>query len=467
MIVNGIIAILLPTAFGYLATTALLQNNSRFLERLSLSYPLGAGFLTMIMFYVGLVRIPFNIYIILLPMIAVSIYMIYYIKKKNIRLFNLQMDGFNTFLRERSYKQILIAVLFVWILFKIILIFFVSLTLPIWSPDSWLNWSTRAFVFFQDKGLYLHPEDFFAKSVGQYTYPPHNSLLQVWLAMWMGTFDRVLVKLWVPLYLVSAALFLYTISRKHFDQLRSGIVVLIFISSPLMMIHATEPYSDMIVGLYILFALASFWRLINNEKAYSLVCGIFSAQAFFVKNEAMIFVFALIATFFIWFIKEKEFKVSCFLPAYYLAPFLSLIPYIFFKTSYNIGFRQTYYGDVKDAISFHSESLKVILLNLWQTIDNFNFIVPVMLISCIFMFIFKIQKKLITYIILPVVLYILFFFVLYIFNDAQARFLMEGTIFFRNFMTYYPALFFITYLLFNSIYVYAKNMSGVNHRTGR
>ncbi|MBI4685865.1 MAG: hypothetical protein HY755_11795 [Nitrospirae bacterium] len=454
IIVNSIVALICPTILGYLTVTVLLKNRAAFLERVSLAFPLGTGLLTVVMFYIGLIKIPFSAFAILLPIIIVSAFMVYLLKKKDIKPLNLQVN-FSVFREMPLYKQVLTVILFGWIILKLISIFCVTLTLPVWSPDSWLNWSTRAFIFYHDKGLSLHPENVFAKSIGQYTYPPHNSLLQVWFAICMGTFDRVLVKLWVPMYLVSSAVFLYATVRRNLDQAWSGIVVILFLSSPLMMLHATEPYSDMILGIYIMFALVSFWRLINSKKEYAFMCGLFSSQALFVKNDAIFFVSGLIVTFLLWTLKEKSTRV---LILYYLIPFVLLIPYIGFKLYYNIGFEQVDWGvHLKRTFSFHSESFAEILRRYWQTIDNFNFLLLSTLGLSFFLYIFKIRKTLLLYVILPVIFYILPFIVLYVFSDDHVIFLFNGSTFFRNFLTYYPALFFITYLMFAIIFKKINN----------
>lgn len=116
---------------------------------------------------------------------------------------------------------------------------------------------------------------------------------------------------------------------------------------------------------------------------------------------------------------------------------------------YNIGFEQIDWGvHLKRTFSFHSESLAEILRRYWQTIDNFNFLLPSTLVLSLFLYIFKIRKTLLLYVILPVAFYILPFIVLYVFSDDHVIFLFNGSMFFRNFLTYYPALFFITYLMF-------------------
>jgi len=465
MIVPAIAAVFIPAAAGYLAAAAVLKNKAGFLERAGLAFPLGAGFLALLMFYIGLLRIPFSLYSVLVPLASASTYLVYFLNKSDIKFLNFS-DGFiREFKEEGPLKQATAVILFGWIILKIGSLFFVTATLPVWSPDSWWNWSTRAFVFFNDKGLYLHHDDFFAASVGHYAYPPHNPLMQVWQAMMMGGFDRVLVKLWVPAYTASAALFLYAIARRHAGRLVSGVMVLFFLSSPLMTVHSTEPYADMALGVYIMFAVGAFWMLTRGEREYALLCGLLSAQALFVKLEGMVFVPLLAGVFIFRFLKERQYRISPGLPARYFAPFLLLLPYVLFKLYYHIPFSHQYspYSRPETAaasggISFHKESLALIYQYLLHVVDNFNvlpFLAPVL--PVVFVISGAHRHKTagpLYYAAAPVLLYMLAFMTLYIFHDTYADSLSDGYAFYRNFMTYYPALYFIICAALSEIYTH-------------
>ena len=83
-----IAAILLPALLGFGVITLLLREDRSIgtLERIGLSYPLGAGLLTVQMFLIGLLRIPFSVWSISFPVVIEIIGIGLYARRRGIRL---------------------------------------------------------------------------------------------------------------------------------------------------------------------------------------------------------------------------------------------------------------------------------------------------------------------------------------------------------------------------------------------
>jgi hypothetical protein len=422
-----IIALAIPFLIGFFVVSLILRQEGSLPERLAFAFPAGAGLLTIQLFMAGWFGIPLELKY-LLPVFTVEIIILFFPTK-------------DYFLKNRECPHFLIGILMI----KIITVFILTYLRPIYAWDSWANWSTGAKLFYSTKSLLLdNPEEFLGKGyvLRIISYPLHNPLMQTWIALFNGSFDEVFVKFWSPLYLLSMTLYLFWFISKSFNPFIAVFGLIIFLSSPLMNYHSTEVYSDICLSAYLFFALISFYNITNGKEGYFILAALFSAEALFVKDEALFFVTPLILSAIIHLWSKRAISNKTILKAALM--FIYILPWYIFKFTNKLSLG----AEVIDwRFVFQPDAITGIFMNI-LTLQNFNLVFiafPILLILCP-----KIKKETIL-LLLPVAMYGLFFFCLYVFTSFYYEHFLSGTVFFRNLLTYYPSVFFINILLIKDI----------------
>jgi 4-amino-4-deoxy-L-arabinose transferase-like glycosyltransferase len=314
---------------------------------------------------------------------------------------------------------------------------------PIYAWDAWANWSAGAKAFYYAQGLLLDagPDAFFGRGAAGriLSYPLHNPLMQVWMGQWLGTFDEVFVKFWSPVYLLSMAVYLYCVARRETNGLFAFMMLVLFLSSPLMSYHSIEVYSDLILGAYLFFAVTSFFHAMRNRQTYWLLVGFFSADALFVKNEATAFIAPLYLSIFayLWFTR-KQLSLPKIIYSI-LLPLLLVLPWFIFKSTHNLSL---YPEQFTINLAYHPGVLDKVIEE-FLSLQNFNIIfvsLPVLMI------IDGRPTREFLHLLFPVLFYMVFFVGLYALT-LYNEYLMQGTIFFRNALTYYPLACLLVVLL--------------------
>lgn len=450
------IALLIPTLLGLLILAMLFREDRTIglLDRLCLAYPLGAGIMTIQMFILGLLRIPLILGYMVLPLFVEIALLLCWIAMKKISIFpKTHFQFWNDLVSSEmtTIRKAALLMLLLWIGAKVVTIFADTGLIPIFGWDAWANWSVGAKLFYFTKSLLLDtsPQDFFTRgAVLRITnYPIHNPLMQTWMSLWLGRFDEVLVKFWVPLYLVSMVVYLYNLANKELGRLSATVIIVIFLSSPLMSYHAVEVYSDLPLGIYLFLALAAFLHAMRGKHSYIPLIGLFSAEAMFTKDEGLFFVVPLLisATIFLW--KKRTYIVDNWRAiTSLLLPLLLIVPWYLFKLSHGLGLGAE---SIHLKFTIHPEIVGVAARAL-LLLENFNVIIiflPVLLVAA-----GKPDREF-SHLVLPVIFYAAFFFMLYIFTTFYYDYFMNSAVFYRNILTYYPSLILLIVLLIKRIYL--------------
>ena len=453
MIMTGI-ALLLPAILGFLIITLLLSRGTGtgLLERLCLAYPLGMGLLTVQMFLLALVRIPLTLGFAAAPVVLEIAVLYAVMKRKKIPLagrlsFDLLRDIFSA--DNHRLKRAALAILTVMAGAKLGSVVLETYLRPIFAWDAFANWSAGAKVFYHSHTLLLDvpPSDFFGKGVldRNANYPPLNPLLQVWTSLWTGNFDEVFAKFWSPFYLLSAAVYLYLVASRETSRLIALVMLVLFLGSPLIAIHAVEPYSDLPLATSFLFALIAFLYAMRGKNEFWPVAGLFSAVALFTKDEATFFVVPLLLSVAL-FLRHSNMPAHELRKA--LIPLaLSLLvamPWFVFKFTHSLGFGADY---IKVTFTFHPE-MAVRVAQLLLMPNNFN---VVFIFFPILLIVNGRPTREFVFLLAPVACYALFFVSVYSLTGFYAGGLMFNTAVFRNILTYYPAVSLLTVLLIKNI----------------
>jgi 4-amino-4-deoxy-L-arabinose transferase-like glycosyltransferase len=471
MMLSTCIALLLPTILGFQIITVILANEfeTPLGERIGFSFPLGAVIVTLQMFLLAVMRVPLTLMNTTIPIFIEIIGLAMWMSWKKIQFIPAMTRRESSLLTEFSspqnhwIKKYLLAGLFLWIITKFISILFMTGLRPIYSWDAWAQWTAAAKVFFHSNSLLLDvaEQDFFGKSACAahriIFYPVHNPLLQVWISLWNGKFDEIAVKFFNPLYLFSMAICFYYIAMRETNRILALSLLVIILSSPLLSYHAVEMNCDLMLGTYLFLASLSFVKAMRKNNAYWILTGIFAAEALFIKEQAIFFILPLMLSAILYLklnLKQEPVKFRIFS---LLIPFLALVPwYAFFGYHYGIGFdRMQDYGhafttpvfgedpnQINKYLTFHPEILTGYFY-WFLSLNNFNvilFFFPILLI------VHKKFTKEEFHLLFPVILYMLSYIFFYMFTFFFS-FFKWGVIFFRNTLTFYPAICLLMVLL--------------------
>lgn len=445
-----LIPVLLATLLGFGVASALLlrDKQTRLLERAALAYPLGLGLITIQMFLLGVAKVPLKLTT-TAPLVITEVAVLC------IWLFRQQAgfagESISADLSRRTHRgkntKVLETILTLWITIKIATVFVEASLRPIFSFDTFTNWSVRAKAFYYSGSLLLDPlaADFFGRGISHSlgNFPPLNPLAQVWMAQWLGSFDEVLVKFWSPFYLVSMVVYLYLIIAKELSRLFSLIIVVFLISSPLLALHATETMSDLPLAVYILFGLVAILNVSRGRMAYLPLIGIFSSLAMFNKAEGIIIALLLCVTCLVVLCQDSRLGKYSFraVAIPFFLPYLLALPWLIFKFVYNLGLGP-------------DPSTKVLYFNVIRTFEyitdflvlqNFNLIflfIPILLI------LYGRYDREILLMIVPIGTFALFFLSIYVFIAYYADYSSGySSNVYRNALTFYPSACLIMALL--------------------
>ncbi len=449
-----LIALVIPAILGLLIVSILLRNEttSGLSERLCLAYPLGMGLITVQMFLLALARVSLTLWYVAIPIIIEIVGLYLWTVKKKIILSRTPSFGlFNEIFDADGHwlKKISLIALTALVIIKFGSIFVETYLRPIFAWDSFANWSASAKAFYYSHGLLLDtlPEDFFGKGLlnRNANYPPHNPLMQVWMSLWIGHFDEVLVKFWSPIYLLAMSVYLYMVMARETSRLIALSLLVLFLSSPLLSIHSIEVYSDVPLSVYILYSLIMFLFAMRGKYEYWTLMGLFSAEALFAKDEAPFFILPLLlaAAAFFWQNRgQGAVLLKSAVPL--LASLLLAVPWFVFKFSHKLGFGADY---VTVEFTFRPEMVWMVI-SLLASLMNFN--VFILFIPILTIIAGRPTKEFI-FLATPVLCYAMFFILVYTLTVFFSGSLMFNTAIFRNVLTYYPSICLLTVLLIKTI----------------
>lgn len=448
-------AIVLPSALGLLATALLFRDDAApgtgLFDRVCLSYPLGMGLLTFQMFLLALLRVPLALGVIVPLLLAELAGLAFWARRTGTTVFPKPSFGLWQELGNRetgALTRLGLAALAAWAAVKIGSVFFEASLRPIFAWDAWANWSASAKAFFFARGLLLDAPaaDLFGAGVVSriQSYPLHNHLLQIWMALWAGGFDEVLVKFWTPVYLLSMAAALYGFAHREIGRLAALCLVVIFLSSPLLSYHAIEAYSDLLLGANLFFALLSLLRAMRGSAGSWPLVGFFSAVALFTKNEAPGFILPLLlsATYFLWTNRSRLPFTGALVRL--LAPFAFVAPWFLFKFTYALSLTQDAH---QLAPAWHAGVLTFVVK---QFLSFQNFGILFATLAALLLLNGRPSRELL-HAFFPVAFFASFFIILYYLIEYYYSTLFLGTIFFRNTLTYYPAACLVTALVIRDL----------------
>lgn len=455
-----LIALAIPAAAGTAFVSLVLRDSPESLfERLFCGYGAGLGLLTYEMFILGAMKVPFTVFNIAsaqFGLIAILLFLLYLKRGVGKKAASPPSTGLHG-------KELYIsAALLLWVLVKLCFVFYETLNRPIYSWDTWANWSAGAKIFFYSHSLLLDPadENFFGKGYRAFLgHPLHSPLLQVWVSLWLGRFHEVYVKSWTFFYFVSMLGLFYYAIRREANPFYGIVGVFFMASAPILTYHAQDAYSDLPLSWYAFAAAIALLRYMGGgDKRFLMLSGVFVGMGMFVKNEGLFFLIAVSAALVAFSVSEKKplFKNLLYLG---LPVVLTAGPWFIFKAVNGLGYG---HGDANSGFKWLSDPTfapdapqKVhweIFASSFKEIfftANFNLVFPFWIVLTIIGFkeALSTNIKYLSFIILSVMA--MFFFV---YLTLEVTTVTESTGIQRNILTYAPIVFLTSALLACRIY---------------
>ena len=454
------LAIALPTVAGTLLVARVTSGSFGPAMRVFLGFGAGMGAVSYLFLIFGFVRVPFSLAPFIAALVIVSAVLSYGLK------FSIGCPSCDAVHEKGGILwKILSAIFVILIIFKLAFVFFEATHRPLYSWDTWTNWSAGAKLFFYEKGLLLDSsgEHFLGKGYRPFLgHPLHATFMQLWSALWLGRFDEALVKLYAPFYFLSMLAVFYYAVKDEAGRKFALVATYLLSAIPILTYHGQEGYADLPLSFYSLAAVICFWKFLSTGKKGLLVmAGTMLGFGVLTKNEGLFYVvavgFAFIAARFGRTQSKREFlkELACLsLPVVMLAG-----PWFIAKLAMGLGFGHGLAGSEFNWLSdplYGSDAPKRVHwevigkgLREWMLTANFNLMFPVLAASLI-LGIKEILRSELKY------LYIIIFSVMamfiFVYLTLEVTTVMDATGIHRNTLTYAPIILFAMTLLASRLF---------------
>ena len=296
-----------------------------------------------------------------------------------------------------------IFTIFSWLLgvYFLILTFIHTTHFPSYAFDSFYNWNNTAYTIYLDEGVKVMWEKTEILAQGRLGYPIYIPLYKATVSHFIGWFTMIYINIRQWLVFLTMVLFIFIttffVTKNIFYSL---LPIALIVCLPLVYFHATEWYMELPSVLYALLTIWAFWKFLEEKDYVYISLAILSwCILSYIKNDGFVvyspaifisFLMILLNTkslikTLLWFFKNiYQVALSLFFFLFFLLPFL------FIKMHYHLGFNQAWWMESWIGISsaVHRNIFTVFPMIFFQ-MDNYNLILIV-----IFLFVwFFIQKK--------------------------------------------------------------------------
>ena len=443
IILRLMLAFIFPTLLGYLLVALITSKDDVLmpLEKLAVSYGIGVGILTFIMFLIGALKVPVNLSSILVVCIILFAYPLVMAFRK-IRFAGFGAVGIN--LKNMKWYEYL---LFGLISLRIFYSYFSAMIKPIDDVDAFANWSLRAKVFFFEQGLSLSKTHGYFFGGGHVYYPINLPLFETWIFNVLGTWNDLLVKAIFPTFLLALVLIFYCSMRRISGRAFSLFSTYLLTTLPFLIYHSASAYMDFPLSFYF---FASFIYLMiyirSGSRSFLVISAILAGICAWTKNEGFILALVdLIAAFayFAYFDKNDN-RIKAYLLSIYAAILLLFpVSWNLFKIIYGVpapGDQVLYFSKMFE----YANRIPVILNFYFQKAffyGNWNlawFVFLVILILSLVKGGFSLENM---FIISGIILCMAGYGIEYYLSKSYS-FLLDGVTLNRNFLTFMPLVIY-------------------------
>ncbi|MFC1496433.1 ArnT family glycosyltransferase [Candidatus Margulisiibacteriota bacterium] len=225
----------------------------------ALAYPVGIGILGLIIFFLGILKIPLTLINIasLAWLMIILLFSLSYKKKLFPLTFPLPAI--------KSFSPVE-WLLFFGITFKVIFVFFEALIKPVFTWDAWSRYALVAKIIYYKQGFMGN----FALQRME-DYPPLIMFNQAWIFICDGAWNDTIIKIISPLFFLALlAIFYYGLS-KSLDRSKALGLTFLLSSLPLLVFHSTTAYLDLPATFYFSAGFIFLFMFLRENKNSDLI----------------------------------------------------------------------------------------------------------------------------------------------------------------------------------------------------
>ncbi|MCA9401087.1 MAG: hypothetical protein KC713_05635 [Candidatus Omnitrophica bacterium] len=270
----------------------------------ALSFGVGLGVITLWIFVLALFHISYTFWSVC-AVLAVPFFLGVYRNKKEQHTLNNKVQD------QSCFKwDIVSLILLGGIIFYLGFIFWRTLMFPICS------WDAIATVGLKGKILYFTHSLEDIPGMAHAAYPLFTPLAMNWMALALGHWDDVYIKLFLPCGMVSLVMFSYFSFKKFVSQRWALFGVFCILGSALVSYHATIAYRDFYLMYYLFIGCMLLLLWVEERRCgYLLLSSVFYGLATFVKVEGSLYLalaYTILAGF-LFLDRTKSFlnKIKC------------------------------------------------------------------------------------------------------------------------------------------------------------
>ncbi|MBF0478864.1 MAG: glycosyltransferase family 39 protein [Candidatus Omnitrophica bacterium] len=272
---------LIPVFLGIQCLKLILQNQKLDkLLTLALAYGLGWGILTHTMLIIGILRIPYTFFNLIVALAAVSLILFLSLRLIPARREEITTSPTNI---DPDISRVNIffkfAIYFFLAYYSIFLIWW-SLNIPVYEWDSLATAAYNAKILFFEKNL--SAQQYFAHQA----YPLFVPFVFTWFSICLGVWEDQIVRLFFPILFFMFAIIFYNTLKQLTSRAKALIGLFILTSSNFLMWQAGSTYRDLPMMYFFCTTvfLLVLWQK-SQKETYFQIASIFSAFGTFVKLE--------------------------------------------------------------------------------------------------------------------------------------------------------------------------------------
>ena len=460
MILSLFLSIIIPLIFGFCILNLFFYATPYFIKRspdnekhnilefFIWSYGTGCGLITLFIFVLSILGLPFNLWVFNLPLLILFLINIIFIFLKRRIAVQLYFSSF------RRFSFIEIALILI-ILFEIFFALSESVLRPVINFDAIAQWGWNAKVlFFEGHQFFDSHSDLFLGGV-HINYPLHIPLLMTWFYFWQKPIGDIAflrqidtnlindasVNLLFSLYFLALVGLIYFSLRRIVSRKLSLLFAAILATLPLIDYHSFNAYADLPLAFYFTgAAVFMFFYFQNQRKQWLILSAIFSGLAAWTKNEGLFLAIIIFVILFLYLLKEKKIRTHLKDLAIFFIIFSVIFwPWMLYKLFYGLGYSNMA-NDSFGSLGFHPEIFSPVLFQIFFA-RSFNLWFGIFVLI-LFIRLKQLKKDHNLYLLLIILGSVLSYFLIYLLTPSF-KFAMDGTVVGRNFITIAPFSIFL------------------------
>ncbi|MBF0531734.1 MAG: glycosyltransferase family 39 protein [Candidatus Omnitrophica bacterium] len=280
-------AVFIPILIGWLSLSPFfLKRRMFFWEKVFVSYGLGFGILTLVMFYLSLLEIDFSPAVIVGGSLLVPMVILFF----RSWLFPAKANG------PSEYKPV--ASMYTWIeglLVTFIIIAAGNMVFRTWTMaaeawDSWAFWGFKAKIFFVEQKVPFAKFADFRNVWGNWDYPQHVPLMGTWIFTWLNTWNDQCSRIIYPLFHCGLAAGVYAFLRRRISRVLSLAAAFFILTLPGLVWTAVGTISEPVLLFYYVLSFVFLLEWEQKEgQGWFILSAIFAGFAVWTKNEGMVY----------------------------------------------------------------------------------------------------------------------------------------------------------------------------------